>query len=52
MVERHNRTLQDMLAKCGNDRQADWDQCLQLAAMAYRSTPHDTTWETQTMLNF
>ena len=52
MVERHNRTLQDMLLKCVNDRQDDWDQCLQLAAMAYRSTPHETTGETPNMLNF
>ena len=51
MVELHNRTLQDMLSKCVNDRQDDWDQCLQLAAMAYRSTPHETTGETPNMLN-
>ena len=34
MVERMNRTLQDMLAKYVSDHQHDWDECLPLVMMA------------------
>ena len=50
MVERMNRTLEDMLAHCVSERQTDWDQHLPLLAMAYRSAPHSTTAETPNML--
>merc|ERR1711893_323270 len=35
MVERMNRTLEDMLAHCVSERQTDWSQHLPLLAMAY-----------------
>merc|ERR1711893_224186 len=50
MVERMNRTLEDMLAHCVSERQTDWDQHLQLLAMAYRSAPHSSTAEMPNLL--
>merc|ERR1711893_309675 len=50
MVERMNRTLKDMLAHCVSECQTDWNQHLQLLAMAYRSAPHSTTAETPNLL--
>ena len=52
MVERHNRTIEGMMALWTNTHQTDWDVHLPLLAMAYRSAPHDTTFETPNMLNF
>ena len=52
MVERHNRTLQDILSKLVSHQQDDWDELLPLAAMAYRSAPHESTGETPNILNF
>ena len=52
MVERHNRTIENMLSLWTNTYQDDWDQHLSLLAMAYRSAPHDSTAETPNMLNF
>ncbi|XP_063962000.1 uncharacterized protein LOC135155757 [Lytechinus pictus] len=42
MVERFNRTL-DLLAKAFADHQKDWDECLPLVMMAYRSSQHKAT---------
>ena len=50
MVERMNRTLEDMMAHWVSERQTDWDQHLQLLAMAYRSAPHSTTAESPNLL--
>ena len=51
MVERHNRTLENMLSLWTNAHQDDWDQHLALLGMAYRSAPHETTAETPNLLN-
>ena len=51
MVERHNRTIEGMMAIWTNEHQTDWDIHLPLLAMAYRSAPHETTAETPNMMN-
>merc|ERR1711893_451990 len=50
MVERMNKTLEDMLAHCVSERQTDWNQHLPLLAMAYQSAPHSTTAESPNLL--
>ena len=52
MVERMNRTLQDMLAKYVSDHQRDWDEHLPLVMMAYRSSVHASTQYTPFYLLF
>ena len=42
-VERHNRTLQQMLLGYVNDHRDDWDEHLPYLNMAYRATPHEST---------
>lgn len=43
MIERMNRTIQDMLSKYIQGHQKDWDQHLDFLTMAYNSTPHEST---------
>ena len=43
MVERHNRTLLNMLATYVNQNQRDWDVHLPFVNAAYRSTIHEST---------
>ena len=43
VVERMNRTLQSMLAKCINDEQSNWSQQLPYVMMAYRTSVHEST---------
>ena len=43
IVERMNRTLQSMLAKCVNDEQSNWSQQLPYVMMAYRTSVHEST---------
>ena len=43
MVERFNRTLEAMLAKLVDRNQRNWDKCLPLAMLAYRSAVHEST---------
>jgi hypothetical protein len=43
LVERMNRTLQDILAKFVNDHRDDWDDHIPYALCAYRATPHEST---------
>lgn len=50
MVERFNRTLQDMLAKLVNDNRSNWDEILDYVMAAYRATPHDSTGLTPNMM--
>ena len=50
MVERYNRTLENMLSIWTNERQTDWDQHIPLLSMAYRSSPHKSTGETPNLL--
>ena len=52
MVERMNRTLQDMLAKYVSDHQCDWDVHLPMVMMAYRSSVHSSTQYTPYYLLF
>ncbi|XP_041467477.1 uncharacterized protein LOC121417808 [Lytechinus variegatus] len=43
MVERFNRTLEDLFAKAVADHQKNWDECLSLVMMVYRSSQHEAT---------
>ena len=43
MVERFNRTLEEMLSAFVNDHQNDWDTYLPFLTMAYRSSKHEST---------
>ena len=52
MVERMNRTLQDILAKYVSDHQRDWDEYLPLMMMAYQSSVHASTQYTPFYLLF
>jgi hypothetical protein len=50
MVERFNRTLENMISMYVNTNQTDWDKYLSLLTMAYRSTPQESTNLTPNML--
>jgi Integrase zinc binding domain/Integrase core domain len=43
LVERFNRTLCEVLAKCSNQFEADWDHFVPAALFAYRTSQHSTT---------
>ena len=43
MIERFNRTLEEMLSKFVAEDQRNWDHCLPLMMLAYRSSTHDST---------
>ena len=43
VIERMNRTLQNMLAKCINAEQNNWSQKLPYVMMAYRPSVHEST---------
>ena len=43
LVERFNRTIQQMLASYVNESRNDWDNHLPYLCMAYRSTVHEST---------
>ena len=46
LVERLNRTIEDMISKFVSKNQKDWDLYLPYLMMAYRSSVHDTMGET------
>ena len=46
LVERLNRTIEDMLNKFVSKHQKDWDKYLPFLMMAYRSSVHETLGET------
>jgi hypothetical protein len=50
LVERFNRTLQQMLTTLVNDARNDWDEHLPYIMMAYRSSVHESTKCTPNML--
>ena len=52
LVERMNRTLENLLAAHVNDYHNDWDEHLQRCLLAYRSSVHSSTRETPAMLMF
>ena len=43
VIERKNKTLQNMLAKCIIEEQSNWSQQLPYVMMAYRSSVHEST---------
>ena len=43
MVERANRTIQNLIASYISDKQDDWDEHIPLLMLAYRSSFHETT---------
>ena len=43
LVERFNRTLQQMLSAFVNKERDDWDEHLPYVTMAYRATVHEST---------
>ena len=43
MVERANRSIQNMIASYISDSQDDWDEHIPLLMMAYRSSVHEST---------
>ena len=50
MVERFNRTLEAMLSTVVSDNQQDWDLWLPHVTMAYRSSIHESTQETPSVM--
>ena len=52
LIERMNKTLQNMLAKCINEEQSNWSQQLPYVMMAYRSSVHESTGYTPQFLVF
>ena len=52
VIERMNKTLQNMLAKCINEEQSNWSQQLPYVIMAYRSLVHESTGYTPQFLVF
>lgn len=52
MVERFNRTILNYLAKFVDDNQKNWDLCLPLLLMSYRTAVHESTKQTPAMLLF
>ena len=52
MVERQNRTIQQMLSAYVNERRDDWSDHLDLIMMAYRSSVHQSTQCTPNLIMF
>ena len=52
VIERMNKTLQNMLAKCVNEEQSNWSQQLPYVMMAYRSSVHESMGYTPQFLVF
>ena len=52
VIERMNKILQNMLAKCINEEQSNWSQQLPYVKMAYRSSVDESTGYTPQFLVF
>ena len=52
MVERQNRTIQQMLSAYVNEKRDDWSDHLDLIMMAYRSSVHQSTQCTPNLIMF
>jgi transposase InsO family protein len=52
LVERFNSTLEAMLSKYVNENQKNWDECLQLVMLAYRSSVQESTRQTPYFMTF
>lgn len=50
LVERVQRTIEDMLSKYVKSNQRDWDEILPFMLMAYNSSKHETTNQTPSLL--
>ncbi|CAC5407816.1 unnamed protein product [Mytilus coruscus] len=50
LAERFNVSLEDMLSKVISRDQKDWDECLPLTMLAYRSSVHKSTKQTQNLM--
>ncbi len=50
MIERFNRTLEEMLSKVVAATQTDWDLHLSLAMLAYRTSTHESTGYSPSMM--
>lgn len=50
LIERFNRTMEDMISKYVATDQRDWDKYLPVLMMAYRSSVHDSTGQSPSML--
>ena len=52
MVERANRSIQNMISSYISDSQDDWDEHIPLLMMAYRSSIHESTGVSPAMMMF
>ena len=52
MVERQNRTIQQMLSAYVNEKRDGWSDHLDLIMMAYRSSVHQSTQSTPNLIMF
>ena len=52
MVERANRSIQNMISSYISDKQDDWDENIPLLMLAYRSSIHETTGVSPAMMMF
>lgn len=52
MVERHNRTILDYLAKFVDENQENWDEMLPLFGLAYRSAVQESTGFSPAMMTY
>ena len=52
VIERMNKTLQNMLTNCINEEQSNWSQQLPYVMKAYRSSVHESTGYTPQFLVF
>ena len=52
MVERANRSIQNMISSYISDKQDDWDENIPLLMLAYRSCIHETTGVSPAMMMF
>lgn len=52
LVERFNRTIEDMLSKVVRPDQRNWDEVLPMVMLAYRTSQHESTGHTPSMMMF
>ena len=52
MIERANRTILNMLSAFVSEHQRDWVEYIPLVMMAYRSSVHESTCTTPSMMTF
>ncbi|MCG7876282.1 MAG: RNase H-like domain-containing protein [Candidatus Thiodiazotropha endolucinida] len=52
MIERANRTILNMLSAFVSEHQRDWDEYVPLVMMAYRSSVHESTSTSPSMMTF